>query len=116
MINGAIDEWIDDIQCGDRLRHGFLWEEDENFEELQVDKFANEFIFNLFKFISLGGQMCQFETKISEFLDCTKDLYKDLVAVGKDPTTQEIKPRSIIFRIDNVKAPSGAKAEFGDHP
>ena len=60
--------------------------------------------------------MCQFEQKISEFLDCTKDMYKDLIAVGKDPTTQEIKPRSIVFRIDNVTAPSGAKAEFGDHP
>ena len=35
-----------------------LWEEDENFDELQEDKYTNEFIFNLFKFISLGGQMC----------------------------------------------------------
>ena len=34
---------------------GLFWEEDENFYELQEDKYANEFIFNLFKFISLGG-------------------------------------------------------------
>ena len=60
--------------------------------------------------------MNQFENKISEFLECTKDLYKDLIAVGKDPTTQEIKPRSVVFRIDNVTCPSNAKAVFGEHP
>ena len=56
-INGAFDEWIDDIQCGDRLRQGILFEEDENYETLQEDKYANEFIFNLFKFIAIGGHM-----------------------------------------------------------
>lgn len=38
-IRGAPDEWVDGIQCSNRLRLGLLWEDDENFEELQQDKY-----------------------------------------------------------------------------
>ena len=33
-IQGCIDEYIQGIQCGDRLRTGLLWEDDDNFCEL----------------------------------------------------------------------------------
>jgi len=34
-----------------------LWEDDENYEEVHQDKYQNEFIFNLFQFLILGGSM-----------------------------------------------------------
>ena len=33
-IQGCIEEYIHGMPCGDRLRTGLLWDEDENFEEL----------------------------------------------------------------------------------
>ena len=33
-INGCMAEWVHGIECGDKLRTGLLFEEDENYEEL----------------------------------------------------------------------------------
>lgn len=33
-INGAMDEWIDGVQCGDKLRQALMFDEDENYCEL----------------------------------------------------------------------------------
>ena len=56
-LQGCIEEYIHGIPCGDRLRTGLLFEEDENYEELQQDKYQNEFIFKLLQFVCLGGVM-----------------------------------------------------------
>ena len=32
-IKGALDEWIDGVQCGDKLRHALMLEDDENYLE-----------------------------------------------------------------------------------
>ena len=114
-INGAMDEWIDGVQCGDKLRHALMFDEDDNYCELQADKYQNEFIFRLFQFIAIGGQLCQFENHMSEFLDCTKDLYKDLITVAKEEETGEIKPRSLAFKITGAKAVNGSKISYEDH-
>lgn len=50
--------------------------------------------------------MCQFDESITHYLEATKECYKDLVSVAKDPDTQEIKPLTIVFRIGSV---SGAE-------
>ena len=57
MIQGCLDEWVDGMQLADKLRHALAFEEDENFETFQQDKYANEFIFCLFKYLALGGGM-----------------------------------------------------------
>ena len=59
--------------------------------------------------------MCQLEENISEFLACTKDMYKDLIIVGKDPDTDEIRPRSIVFRIDQAVGHNGNKQTYEGH-
>ena len=56
-IQGCMDEYIHGMQCGDKLKTGLLFEEDENYEELQQDKYQHEFIFKLFQFIVLGGAL-----------------------------------------------------------
>ena len=53
---------------------------------------------------------------MSEFLACTKELYKDLITVAKDEETGEIKPRSMIFRLDGYTTNSGSKTTFDSHP
>ena len=46
--------------------------------------------------------MNQFEQSITEYMETTKDLYKDLVCVAKDETTNEVRPMSQIFKITNL--------------
>jgi len=53
------------------------------------------------------------DSAITEYLEATKMCYKDLVAVAKDPDTQEIKPLTLAFKIQAV---SGAEyLKTGDH-
>ena len=35
-------------------------------------------------------------------MEATRDLYKDLICVAKDETTNEIKPMSLVFKINSV--------------
>lgn len=104
--NGAIkacfDEWFEDMQLSDKLRQALCWEDDENYETFQQDQFSQEFIFNLFKYLVLGGGMCQFDDNITEYLDCTKLCYKDLITVAKNQETNEIEPLTIVFKINAV--------------
>lgn len=116
-IQGCIEEYINNIPCGDKLRTALLFDEDENYEELQQDKYQNEFIFKLMQFIILGGAMNQFEQSISEYLECTKDLYKDLVCVAKDEATNEVKPMSHVFKITGLQSSNGVDLPYDDaHP
>ena len=94
-----------------------LFEEDENYEELQQDKYQHEFIFKLFQFITLGGALNQFEQSITEYMEATKEMYKDLVCVAKDETTNEIRPMSMVFRINSVTTTNGCGLPSSDsHP
>ena len=47
MIQGCMDEFVNGMSLGDKLRTGLLFEDDENYPELQQDKYQNEFIFKL---------------------------------------------------------------------
>ena len=58
--------------------------------------------------------MCQFDDTVTDYLTCTKELYKDLVVVAKDQDTAEIKSLTLAFRIDSVKGADYLK--LGEHP
>lgn len=51
--------------------------------------------------------MNQFEQSITEYMEATKDLYKDLVCVAKDETTNEVRPMSYIFKITQLHSTNG---------
>ena len=40
----------------------------------------------------------------SEYLEGTKCMFKDLVAVAKDGESGEIKPLTLVYRIEAIKA------------
>ena len=61
----------------------------------------------MLQFVVLGGAMNQYEQSITEYMEATKDLYKDLVCVAKDENTNEIRPMSMVFKINSVTASSG---------
>jgi len=102
------------MQLSDKLRTALVWEDDENYETFQEEKYTNEFIFCLFKYFALGGGLCQFDNNITEYLETVKSTYKDLIAVAKDADTGEIKPLTHVFRIGSVKGAEYLKCQ--EHP
>ncbi len=44
----------------------------------------DEFLFRLFKHLVIGGSLCQYEDNLGPYLEVTKALYKDLVAVSQE--------------------------------
>ena len=59
-IRQNFEERQDGIILADRIRQAWLWEEAEDFEAwdaLHSDKYAKEFIFNLFMHLQIGGSV-----------------------------------------------------------
>ena len=60
--------------------------------------------------------MCQYGLDITDYLDTTKLLYKDLVRVAKDDDTGALKPVSWAFKINRVQTSAGSVNPCGnDH-
>ena len=51
--------------------------------------------------------MNQFDQSITEYMEATKLLYKDLISVAKDEATDEIKPMSMVFKVNSVTTSNG---------
>ncbi|KAF3707479.1 putative protein C11orf70 -like protein [Channa argus] len=58
-----------------------------------------EFLFRLFKHLCLGGELCQYEDTIDPYISTTKDMYKDLISVQKDPETKKISVISTVLKV-----------------
>jgi cilia- and flagella-associated protein 300 len=95
------DEFVEEMQLGDRLRYSLAFEESEYYETFD-EKMRNEFIFQIFKGITLGGALCQYEDSVKPYLDLTLKVYKDMVAVAKDGETGDIKVISHVHKVTKV--------------
>ncbi|KAM4630193.1 cilia- and flagella-associated protein 300 [Polymixia lowei] len=58
-----------------------------------------EFLFRLFKHLCLGGELCQYEDTVAPYINTTKQIYKDLISVQKDPETKEISVVSTVLKV-----------------
>jgi hypothetical protein len=100
-IRKDYEEYIDEIHIPDKLKAALINEESEYYcifnEELR-----NEFLFHLFKRITIGGSLCQYEDGVFEYLNMTKSFYKDLVSASKDPDSNEIVIKSIPLEITGL--------------
>lgn len=107
----CFDQYIasDGVTLSDRLRVLLGWamaavDRREDLVECDYDDQAlfseterQEFIFHLMARLAIGGPMSQYEDYFGPYLDATKLIYKDLVAVTKDATTGEPQVASKVF-------------------
>ncbi|XP_013418162.1 uncharacterized protein C11orf70 homolog [Lingula anatina] len=98
QIMKCFDDYYDDITVSDELRKMLLIEDSDNYEAYSSAE-RDEFLFRIFKHICLGGQVCQYEDEVKPYLDMTKNIYKDLVSVQKDPSTKELKVVSQVLQV-----------------
>ncbi len=76
-------------------------EESEHYTAF-VEKERNEFIFHLFSRLCIGGAVCQYEDYVTEYLNTTKLLYKDLVSVSKDSESGELMVMTLALEIKSI--------------
>ncbi|XP_071025405.1 cilia- and flagella-associated protein 300 isoform X2 [Oncorhynchus clarkii lewisi] len=58
-----------------------------------------EFLFLVFKHMTLGGELCQYEDTINPYIDTTRTIYRDLVSVQKNPESKEISVVSTVIKV-----------------
>ncbi|KAK3095146.1 hypothetical protein FSP39_010797, partial [Pinctada imbricata] len=97
-IRKCMDEPYGDFMCSDELRKLLLIDDSDNYW-VYSDSERDEFLFRLFRHICLGGRYCQFEDKIEPYIDTTKQIYKELISVQKNPDTKELTITSSVFSI-----------------
>ena len=56
-IRKEMDEYVDGMTLGDRLRYALAFEESEYYEVF-TDEHRKELIFRVFQHVVLGGSMC----------------------------------------------------------
>ncbi|KAJ7997514.1 hypothetical protein DPEC_G00229810 [Dallia pectoralis] len=82
----------------DLLRQMLQEEDSEEYGVIKPDE-RREFLFCLFKHLTLGGELCQYEDTISPYLETTRSIYRDLVSVQKDPETKQISVVSTVIKV-----------------
>lgn len=97
-IKKCFDEMIDDILVSDELRKMILTDESEYYGIFQ-QKDRNEFIFQVFQHLVIGGYCCQYEDNINPYIETTKYIYKDLLHVNKDVNTKNLVIGSIVLKV-----------------
>nr|XP_046273692.1 cilia- and flagella-associated protein 300 isoform X2 [Scatophagus argus] len=82
----------------DELRRMLLEEDSEHYYVVGREE-RGEFLFVLFKHLCLGGELCQYEDTIDPYISTTKQIYKDLISVQKDPESKKISVVSTVLKV-----------------
>jgi len=97
-IKKCFDSEYNGILISDVL-HKLLVDEDSSEYDIFSFKDRNEFMFQIFKHLVLGGYCCQYEDLVQPYLDLTKHLYKDFLYVYKDIATSKLQIGSIVLKV-----------------
>jgi len=89
------------MQISDELRKLLVCEESDNYDEFTPAE-RSELVFHILKRITVGGSMCQYEDYFTPYLDVTRSVYRDMVAVQKNSTTKEIQVVSMAYQIEEL--------------
>ncbi|XP_076435645.1 cilia- and flagella-associated protein 300-like [Babylonia areolata] len=97
-IRKCMDEFFGDLTASDELRQMLLNEDSDSYCTFNESD-REQFLFRLFEHLCLGGQICQYEDSVEPYLDLTKQLYKDLISVQKNPDSKELAIISSVFKV-----------------
>ncbi|CAL1681742.1 unnamed protein product [Lasius platythorax] len=98
MICKKFDMQVEDFLVSDNLRGMLLDEESEEYN-LYSEEERNEFVFRIFQMLILGGILCQFEDTLEPYLDVTKSIYKDLIKVQKQSTSNDLFVSTLVLEV-----------------
>jgi len=105
-IMKCLDEPCGEILVSDRLRKLLLDETSEEWELFSTAE-RKELIFHVMCRLAIGGGMNQYSDEIEPYLNLTRLLYKDLVAVQKT-SAGALQVRSLTFAVHGVDGSSAS--------
>lgn len=91
-----------------------LLEDSDDYDTFSGDD-RNELIFKIFKHLTLGGPLNQYEDSIGPYFDTTKLFYKSLINVAKSPKTGKVQVTSVCADIRFAEGLSALFPQEG-HP
>eukprot|EP00981_Chlorochromonas_danica_P012411 scaffold4877_cov171-Ochromonas_danica.AAC.26 len=100
-IRGCFDDTFDGITVGDLLREMLVNENSEN-SDLFSAADRQEVIYQLFKLFAIGGELCQPDVDIEKYLTITKAVYKDLITVYRENSSQAVQVSGRAFLVHSV--------------
>lgn len=86
-----------------------MLEESESFCIFEENQ-RKELLFKIFQSLAIGGSLNQYEDTIDPYLEWTKKIYKSIVAVRKQPESDNIFIESKAFKIKKLE--KGFKEEY----
>lgn len=90
-----------DIEVNNRIRSAILVEDSEEFLIFDHTE-KNELLFRLLQLFMLGGRLNQYEDNFNEYKNILKPLYKNLVNVKKDASTNHVYVDSVFYSVSKV--------------
>eukprot|EP00798_Chlamydomonas_sp_ICE-L_P027507 gene27507-2509_t len=108
---GDIVKCMDDVregfQISDMLREMLLSDESEN-ADLYSDEEKAELLWKVFEALCLGGPCCQFEDRLEPYIEVTKKVYKELLAVQKN-SAGKVEVASSSWLLRSLETDAGDK-------
>ena len=102
QVRKMMDVYLSDgVTVSDQFRSIFmLGDESEHYDTFDAQA-KREFLYHLMWRVVSGGALNQFEDNAAVYKDFVRDLYKDLVTVGRN-ATNEVEVTSHVFQIFEV--------------
>ncbi len=60
----------------------------ENADDEDIKKYEKEFLFDIFKFLVIGGKFNQYDNDVNIYREMAKKIYKESVDIRKDDSNQ----------------------------
>ena len=108
-IRGCFEEVIEGVPVNDLLRDVLINTDSDNFSLFSEDD-KQQYIYQLFAMLVLGGAMCQSDVKTERYLNMTKGLYEDTLTVYKDNEGKVV----VSGKVFRVRAIGGARIFSSD--
>lgn len=89
-VRRCFDETFDGCTVSDLLREMLLNPDSQHSDLFARDDDQEEFIFQLFRALVIGGPMCQSDDSVRPYEDATRTLYKALVSVKKNTADRTV--------------------------
>eukprot|EP01065_Artemidia_motanka_P001274 TRINITY_DN10590_c0_g1_i1.p1 TRINITY_DN10590_c0_g1~~TRINITY_DN10590_c0_g1_i1.p1 ORF type:complete len:267 (+),score=113.70 TRINITY_DN10590_c0_g1_i1:60-860(+) len=120
---GAICRMQDDFKSGgvtisDRLRQLFMDEENSDSRGMFTEDEKSEFLYHVMHRVVSGGAMMQYEDDYGVYKDVAKGIYKDMIAVQRNPSSGDIEPACHVYQVKSLGGTAGAlfgRPDFENH-
>lgn len=119
FIKKRLEDRIEQVAVGDELRlllldeYGEFGSSGSDFAGLFSEDDKQEFLYQLFRWLVLGGAMSQYEDKAAPYMEASKAFMKELLTVVKDEDKGGLRVASSVFAVTELNLQPAKEEEEG---